>query len=136
MTLYVASDVDERVLVWLFTGPSNNDADFQSYIDSIGKFDGICAGKDGAEFLDWDRQLANASGSFTTVDTRVEDPALLIYTSGTTGKPKGAVHAHRMMIGCIPAVEQMLSHWPRGPGCVRAVGRAPGSESRSHVGTF
>ncbi len=38
----------------------------------------------------------------------------MIYTSGTTGQPKGALHAHRMMLGCIPAVEQWLGHWPRG----------------------
>ncbi len=74
----------------------------------------IGAGAHGAQFLDWDRLLAAASDSFSTVDTDAEDPALLIYTSGTTGQPKGALHAHRMMIGCIPAVEQMLSHWPRG----------------------
>ena len=55
-----------------------------------------------------------ASDSFATVNTAAEDPALLIYTSGTTGQPKGALHAHRMMLGCIPAMEQTLSHWPRG----------------------
>jgi acetyl-CoA synthetase len=74
----------------------------------------IGAGAHGAEFLDWECLLAAASDDFATVDTNAEDPALLIYTSGTTGQPKGALHAHRMMIGCIPAVEQMLSHWPRG----------------------
>ena len=74
----------------------------------------IGAGAHGAQFLDWDRLLAAASDDFATLDTQAEDPALLIYTSGTTGQPKGALHAHRMMIGCIPAVEQMLSHWPRG----------------------
>jgi acetyl-CoA synthetase len=74
----------------------------------------IGAGKDGDGFLDWDRVMDAASDRFATVDTDAEDPALLIYTSGTTGQPKGALHAHRMMIGCIPAVEQMLGHWPRG----------------------
>ena len=74
----------------------------------------IGAGAHGAQFLDWDRLLAAASDDFATLDTQAEDPALLIYTSGTTGQPKGALHAHRMMIGCIPAVEQMLGHWPRG----------------------
>src|SRR5690349_331466 len=74
----------------------------------------IGAGAHGAQFLDWDRLLDAASDDFATVDTGPEDPALLIYTSGTTGQPKGALHAHRMMIGCIPAVEQMLSHWPQG----------------------
>lgn len=61
------------------------------------------------------RLLGAASDRFATVDTAAEDPALLIYTSGTTGQSKGALHAHRMMLGrCIPAVEQWLGHWPRG----------------------
>ena len=74
----------------------------------------IGAGAHGSAFLDWDRLLGAASDRFTTVDTAAEDPALLIYTSGTTGQPKGALHAHRMMLGCIPAVEQWLGHWPHG----------------------
>ena len=74
----------------------------------------IGAGAHGSAFLDWDRLLGAASDSFATVDTAAEDPALLIYTSGTTGQPKGALHAHRMMLGCIPAMEQWLGHWPRG----------------------
>ena len=43
-----------------------------------------------------------------TLDTGVEEPAVLIYTSGTTGKPKGALHAHRVLTGHLPGVE--LSH--------------------------
>jgi acetyl-CoA synthetase len=74
----------------------------------------IGAGAHGSAFLDWDRLLAAASDSFTTVDTAAEDPALLIYTSGTTGQPKGTLHAHRVMLGSVPPVEQWLSHWPRG----------------------
>lgn len=74
----------------------------------------IGAGAHGSFFLDWDRLLAASSDSFATVDTAAEDPALLIYTSGTTGQPKGALHAHRVMLGSVPPVEQWLSHWPRG----------------------
>lgn len=40
--------------------------------------------------------------------TRADDPAILIYTSGTTGKPKGALHAHRVLLGHLPGVE--VSH--------------------------
>jgi acetyl-CoA synthetase len=40
--------------------------------------------------------------------TRADDPAILIYTSGTTGKPKGALHAHRVLLGHLPGVE--ISH--------------------------
>ncbi|MEO0392266.1 MAG: AMP-binding protein [Pseudomonadota bacterium] len=43
-----------------------------------------------------------------TADTQADDPALLIYTSGTTGKPKGALHAHRVLLGHLPGVE--MSH--------------------------
>jgi acetyl-CoA synthetase len=74
----------------------------------------IGAGAHAADFLDWERLLGAASDSFATLDTAAEDPALLIYTSGTTGQPKGALHAHRMMLGSIPPVEQWLGHWPRG----------------------
>jgi acetyl-CoA synthetase len=74
----------------------------------------IGPGADIRDFLDWGGLLAKASDRFATVDTDAEDPALLIYTSGTTGQPKGALHAHRMLLGVIPAMEQALSHWPRG----------------------
>ncbi len=54
---------------------------------------------------DWARDLARASDSFTALDTAAEDPALIIYTSGTTGQPKGALHAHRVLLGHLPGVE-------------------------------
>lgn len=43
--------------------------------------------------------VARGSADFARVRTRAEDPALLIYTSGTTGPPKGALHAHRYLLG-------------------------------------
>ena len=52
--------------------------------------------------------LAQASDTFTPVDTAAEDPALIIYTSGTTGHPKGALHAQRTLLGHMPGVE--MSH--------------------------
>ncbi len=45
---------------------------------------------------------------FEAVRTRADDPALIIYTSGTTGKPKGALQAHRTLLGHMPGVE--MSH--------------------------
>ncbi|HEX2886313.1 AMP-binding protein [Vineibacter terrae] len=74
----------------------------------------VGAGKHAGDFLDYDTLLAAASDSFTTVATHREDPALLIYTSGTTGQPKGALHAHRMLEGVIPAMQQWADFWPRG----------------------
>ena len=53
--------------------------------------------------------------SFTPVATRADDPALIIYTSGTTGPPKGALHAHRVLLGHLPGVEFPHDFFPQ-PG--------------------
>ena len=63
---------------------------------------------DGALALE--NALARASADFTPVDTAADDPALMVYTSGTTGPPKGALHAHRVLLGHLPGVE--LPHFP------------------------
>jgi acetyl-CoA synthetase len=49
--------------------------------------------------------LARASAVFSPVDTSADDPALMVYTSGTTGPPKGALHAHRVLLGHLPGIE-------------------------------
>jgi acetyl-CoA synthetase len=54
--------------------------------------------------------LAKASSDFDAVDTAADDPAMMIYTSGTTGQPKGALHAHRVLLGHLPGAE--LPHYP------------------------
>ncbi len=51
---------------------------------------------------DFHAVLAAASTAHTPTETLAEDPAFLAYTSGTTGPPKGALHAHRTMLGHIP----------------------------------
>ena len=56
-----------------------------------------------------------ASDRFATIDTAAEDPAFLIYTSGTTGWPKGALHAHRAMLGHMPGNEFYYEFFPQ-PG--------------------
>ncbi len=58
---------------------------------------------------------AAQSDSFTPVVTRADDPAILIYTSGTTGAPKGALHAHRVLLGHLPGVEMSHDFFPQ-PG--------------------
>jgi len=57
------------------------------------------------------------SDRFATVDTAADDPAIIIYTSGTTGNPKGALHAHRVLLGHLPNVEMVHDFFPK-PGDV------------------
>jgi len=59
--------------------------------------------------------IAKASASFTAVDTLANDPALIIYTSGTTGPPKGALEAHRLIIGNLPGFLYSHDFFPQ-PG--------------------
>lgn len=70
-----------------------------------------------AGVLAWETLLQKASRSFDCADTDAEDPALIIYTSGTTGAPKGALHAHRVMIGHIPGFVYSHDFFPQ-PGDV------------------
>jgi len=70
---------------------------------------------DGAEALAFWPSIERASDGFTAVDTAADDPALIIYTSGTTGPPKGALHAHRVLLGHLPGVEFPHEFFPQ-PG--------------------
>ena len=57
--------------------------------------------------------IETASEQFATVDTSADDPAVIIYTSGTTGNPKGALHAHRVLLGHLPNVEMVHDFLPK-----------------------
>jgi acetyl-CoA synthetase len=63
----------------------------------------------------WEALLGKASARFACVDTAAEEPALIIYTSGTTGPPKGALKAHRVMIGNVPGFVHSHDFFPQ-PG--------------------
>lgn len=57
---------------------------------------------------DLHKQMRLFNSDLTNAATTPEDPAVIIYTSGTTGQPKGALHAHRILLGHLPGVE--ISH--------------------------
>lgn len=59
----------------------------------------------------WD-SLRAETDVFTPADTSCDDPAAIIYTSGTTGKPKGALLAHRALLGHLPGVEMSQALFP------------------------
>jgi acetyl-CoA synthetase len=69
--------------------------------------------------IDVDRELpqtlARGSRAFAPAETAPDTPAVLIYTSGTTGPPKGALHAHRLLLGHLPGVELHHNLFPQ-PG--------------------
>ena len=49
--------------------------------------------------VDYAAALARVKPEFVLAQTGADEPAVLIYTSGTTGNPKGALIAHRALIG-------------------------------------
>ena len=63
--------------------------------------------------IDFWESIRKGSHDFKAVKTGADDPALLAYTSGTTGPPKGALHAHRMLLGHIPGVEFPHNFFPK-----------------------
>ncbi|HWM41269.1 MAG TPA: AMP-binding protein [Burkholderiales bacterium] len=63
----------------------------------------------------WEQLAEKSSSYFSRVDTDADDPALIIYTSGTTGPPKGALKAHRVLLGNVPGFVHSHDFFPR-PG--------------------
>ena len=55
------------------------------------------------ELIDLTAELSIIEASKALVQSKADDPAYLVYTSGTTGYPKGVLHAHRSLIGRLPA---------------------------------
>jgi acetyl-CoA synthetase len=61
----------------------------------------------------WDTLLTRAASDFAGVDTSADDPAVIIYTSGTTGAPKGALEAHRLIIGNVSGFVHSHDFFPQ-----------------------
>jgi len=76
-------------------------------LDTVISVDG---GKGALDLYD---EIAGLDDRFTSLDTGLNDPALMIYTSGTTGPPKGALHGHRVLLGHLPGVQFAHEFFPR-----------------------
>ena len=74
-------------------------------------------GETGSPFRSFWGDIDAAQDGFERAITGPDDPAMLIYTSGTTGDPKGAVQAHRSILGHLPSVELQHEFLPQ-PGDV------------------
>ncbi|MBP2249998.1 acetyl-CoA synthetase [Halarchaeum solikamskense] len=83
--------------------PIRDDLDSLSFVVTSEGFDR------GDETCFWDA-IEGRSTEFETRATDPADPACIIYTSGTTGQPKGAVHAHRHLLGLLPQFVSLQGH--------------------------
>ncbi len=73
----------------------------------------VVAGKTMEEgTIEFQKLIQLGSSDLEPVKTKAQDPALIIYTSGTTGPPKGALHAHRTLLGHLPGVEFPHNFFP------------------------
>ena len=94
-----------------------DDANLDKAIEVAGDARVLCVdgGRGGA--ADFWALLREGAGTFATVDTDADDPAFLLFTSGTTGPAKGALHAHRSLLGHMPCIEMQHDFFPQ-PGDV------------------
>jgi acetyl-CoA synthetase len=73
----------------------------------------VTGGERSEGVLDFWELIKKGSAEFQPVQTRADDPAFISYTSGTTGPPKGAFHAHRVLLGHMPGIEFPHNFFPK-----------------------
>jgi acetyl-CoA synthetase len=84
----------------------------KSRLSQLEKVIGVGGARE-AGVLSWEALTSKAGAHFHPVETRADEPSLIIYTSGTTGAPKGALHAHRVIIGNIPGFVHSHDLFPK-----------------------
>jgi acetyl-CoA synthetase len=75
-----------------------------------GAFEGLA----GMQVIDLSPALSAIQTWQSPYPTKANDPAYLVYTSGTTGYPKGVLHAHRSLLGRMPASQYWFDFSPNG----------------------
>ncbi|EEA93963.1 AMP-binding protein [Pseudovibrio sp. JE062] len=73
----------------------------------------LCVDGAGDGALEFWSLLERGSDQFEGCATGPDDPALMIYTSGTTGQPKGALLAHRVLLGHLPGIQMAHEMLPQ-----------------------
>ena len=106
---YRLRDSGSRIVI---TDASKYDSlrDLQPELPNLENIIGCQTGDGKTEF--W-QLIERASSQFEIIQTFADDPACLIYTSGTTGPPKGALLAHRAVIGNFSGFEMSQNFFPR-----------------------
>ncbi len=94
-----------------------DDANLAKAVEVAGEARVLCVDGAGDGADDFWALLRMGADTFATVDTAAEEPAFIVFTSGTTGPAKGALHAHRALLGHLPCVEMQHDFFPQ-PGDV------------------
>ncbi len=115
--LFGADAVEYRVQISGAKLIITDDANLAKAIEAAGDARVLCVDGAGDGADDFWALLHAGADTFTTVDTAADDPAFLLFTSGTTGPAKGALHAHRALLGHLPCVEMQHDFFPQ-PGDV------------------
>ncbi len=87
----------------------------ESMRDETPELQTVIVCEDGADEIEFWSLLRREKDEFVPENTSSDDPAILIYTSGTTGPPKGALVAHRGLLGNLTGFELSQNFFPQ-PG--------------------